>query len=132
MEDDPDYHYLVTLAHHLRSRDARKSISLSRPRREREKTEVEQFRLNLENNLRASKDMPLFESFSALEKEQSADNTVEAPDAMLDEAAEILIDYISLPAAQTETGRACDTGLPLLQAQRATETPYFINALLRH
>jgi carboxyl-terminal processing protease len=125
MEDDPDYRYLVTLTHHLRSLDARKSISLSRPQREREQTESKQFRLTLENNLRTSKNMPLFEDYSALEKEQSSDNATEAPDAMLDEATNILIDYINLPAAQAGTDLACSTALPLplLQTQRMGTPP---------
>ena len=123
MENDPDYRYLVTLTHHLRSLDGRESISLSRPQREREKAEVEQFRLTLENNLRASKNMTLFENFSALEKEQSFDNATEAPDAMLDEAADILIDYIHQPTPQARTNQACGTALPLLQTQRAASTP---------
>lgn len=98
MQADPDYRYLLSLAQHLRSLGDRTSISLSRPQREREQAEVEQFRLTLENNLRAAKGMPLFEDFSALEKEQSSDNATEAPDAMLDEAANIMIDYINQPA----------------------------------
>lgn len=122
MKNDPDYRYLVTLKNHLRSLDARKSISLSRPQRELEQAENEQFRLTLENNLRASKNMPLYENFSALEKERSSDNTTEAPDPMLDEAANILIDYINLPAAQAGKNQACVTALPLLQTQR-TGTP---------
>ena len=107
MQADPDYRYLLSLAQHLRTLGARTSISLSRPQREREQAEVEQFRLTLENNLRAAKNMPLFENFSALEKDKSPDNATEAPDAMLDEAANIMIDYINQPAqaAGRLTGR---------------------------
>jgi carboxyl-terminal processing protease len=136
MEDDPDYRYLVTLTQHLRSLDARKSISLSRPHREREQAKNKQFRLTLENNLRMSKNMPLFEDFSALEKEQSSDNATEAPDAMLDEAVNILIDYIHIPAqvthaeqlqnlqkTQAPTDRSYGTTLPLLQTTQRAGTP---------
>ncbi len=113
MQADPDYRYLLSLTQHLRSLGDRTSISLSRSQREREQAEVEQFRLTLENKLRAAKGMPLFENFSALEKEQSSDNATEAPDAMLDEAANIMIDYINLPAAQARTDRTYETAMPL-------------------
>ena len=97
MENDPDYRYMVTLTQHLRSLEARKKVSLSRPQREQEQAEIKQFRLRLENNLRTALNMPVFESFSALEKEQSTDNETRDRDAMLDEAASVLIDYINLP-----------------------------------
>jgi len=122
MKDDPDYHYLVLLTHHLRGLEARASISLSRPQREREQAEVKQFRLTLKNTLRASKNLPPYESFSALEKEQSSDNATEAPDAMLEEATDILIDYINLPAAQANTDQAWSTTAWLLQTQQAAGT----------
>ena len=127
MQTDPDYRYLLSLAQHLRSLGDRTGISLSRSQREREQAEVEQFRLTLENDLRSAKGLPLFEDFSALEKEQSADNATEAPDAMLDEAANIMIDYINQPAQAAQPGRhqnlqaaralidrTCETAMPLL------------------
>jgi carboxyl-terminal processing protease len=119
MKDDPDYQYLIKLTHHLRTLDARTSISLSRPQREREQAEVKQFRLTLENELRAAKGMPLYESFSAMEKARSADNATEAPDAMLEEAADILIDYINIPAAQAGSQRAWSNSAYLPPAQKA-------------
>ena len=127
MQADPDYRYFLSLTQHLRTLGDRTGISLSRSQREREQAEVEQFRLSLENNLRAAKGMPLYENFSALEKEQSADNATEAPDPMLDEAANIMIDYINQPAQAAQPGRhqnlqaaralidrTCETAMPLL------------------
>jgi carboxyl-terminal processing protease len=127
MQADPDHLYLLSLTQHLRTLGDRTGISLSRLQREREQAEVEQFRLTLENNLRAAKGLSLYENFSALEKEQSADNATEAPDAMLDEAANIMIDYINQPAQAAQPGqhqnlqaaqalidRTCKTAMPLL------------------
>jgi carboxyl-terminal processing protease len=123
MHDDPDYHYLLNLTRHLRTLGARTSISLSRPQREREQTDVKQFRLTLENKLRAKKNMPLYKSFSDLEKERSSDNATDTPDAMLEEATHILIDYISLSTEQNRTARSWNSALlPLLQTQNAAGT----------
>lgn len=118
MRADPDYRYLLSLSQHLRALSARTSVSLSRPRREREQAEVEQFRLAVENQLRAAKDMPLFENYAELEKAQSPDNETVAPDALVTEAAHVLIDALNLPEQQRVGNQHSLTGAAYLHAGR--------------
>jgi len=98
MLTDPDHRYLVDLAGYLRSQGARTGISLSRAQREHEQAEDERFRLALENRLRTAKNLPPFERYSDFEKTQASDNATDKPDALLDEAAAVLIDSIALGA----------------------------------
>jgi carboxyl-terminal processing protease len=118
MQHDPDYRYLVRLEQHLRALSARKSVSLSRSRREREQAEVEQARLDIENQLRAAKQLPPFENYAALEKQPVSDNETSAPDALVTEAAQVLIDSLDLPELG-HTGRYGLTGGALLQGRLA-------------
>ncbi len=119
MQHDPDYRYLVRLEQHLRSLSARKSVSLSRARREREQAEVERARLDIENQLRAAKHLPLFENYAEIEKERVSDNETSAPDALVAEAAHILIDALTAPDRDRITGYCSLTGGALLPGRFA-------------
>lgn len=102
MQTDPDYRYFLALTEHLRGLSARTSVSLCRAEREREQENLKKIRLSLENELRSAKGLPLYESYAELEQAQSDNATEEdTPDPLIDEAAAVLVDYITFnpPAA---------------------------------
>ena len=77
----------------------KKTVSLSEKIRKNERDAAEQWRLDLENTLRASKGLPPLEKIADLNKEDSAaphGNAENGDDPLLDEAGEVMVDFIEL------------------------------------
>jgi carboxyl-terminal processing protease len=103
LKDDPDFKYLLALSEHLDKVRSETVISLNEAVRRRERDEIEQWRLDLENSRRRDKDQEPVKELSELESDtinDAHDNEDEKSqeDPVLIEAAHILLDYVELSA----------------------------------
>jgi carboxyl-terminal processing protease len=105
---DPDFQYLNALAAKGKEAREKNTVSLNEAVRRKEKADDDAWRLQLENQLRASKGEPLlasvdeldaeFEDEEAAVEEAAADDATEEDedDAVLTESGRILVDFIGL------------------------------------
>ena len=95
-----DYLYLLERRKRNEEMRQKKELSLSVSIRRKERDEAEKWLLQLENKLRLSKGQPLLEKISDMEDEKvigaSHGNDESKDDPLLDEAGEVLIDFINL------------------------------------
>jgi len=95
-----DYQYLLDRRQRNEELSKRKTVSLSEQVRKKELDEAEKWRLELENTLRSSKGLPPLEKISDLDKEEATaaphGNTDKGEDPLLDEAGQVMIDFIEL------------------------------------
>ena len=103
LQDDPDFKYLLALSEHLDKVRSETVISLNETARRRERDEIKQRRLELENSRQRDKRQELSTELSELESDTTSvahGNEDEQPqeDPMLIEAAHILLDYVELSA----------------------------------
>ena len=93
-----DYQYLLDRRQRNEEMRKKKEVSLSEQVRKKERDEVEEWRLNLENALRLSKGVAPLEKFSDITEEESVDShgKKKTDDPLLDEAAEVLVDFVKL------------------------------------
>jgi len=95
-----DYLYLLERRERNEEMRQKKELSLSVSIRRKERDEAEKWLLQLENKLRLSKGQPLLEKISDMEDEKvigaSHGNDESKDDPLLDEAGEVLIDFINL------------------------------------
>ncbi|MBE9519529.1 MAG: carboxy terminal-processing peptidase [Proteobacteria bacterium] len=94
-----DYQYLLDRRQRNEELSKRKTVSLSEQIRKKERDAAEQWRLDLENTLRASKGLPPLEKIADLNKEDSAvphGNAENGDDPLMDEAGEVMVDFIEL------------------------------------
>ena len=128
--DDPDFVYLRTLAQRIQQNNAKQHLSLNEEQRRLEKAEEDAWRLELENALRAANGEPLLASLDDLEDEEFATEEEEVEpdpmdDAMLVEAGEVLLDFISLgrQVAMAEQSKAPSAAALDQAGQAAAEAP---------
>ena len=116
-ENDPDFNYLRALSERNHENSRKTHISLKESERVREKSDEDNWRLTLENQLRTAKGQPPIASLEELdeineadeaaspdaesgldEEETAADHATQDPskDALLVESGNIIIDYIGL------------------------------------
>jgi carboxyl-terminal processing protease len=103
LQDDPDIKYLLALSEHLDKVQSKTVISLNETVRRRERDEIRQRRLDLENSRRRDKRQEPITELSELESDTTSaadDNEDEKSqeDPVLIEAAHILLDYVELSA----------------------------------
>ncbi len=103
VRQSPDFRYLLERLEEQKSSQRKTELSLRESVRRRERKELEERRLKMENELRSAKGEPLIGSVGELEKldeEKAAKNLAaepaKEPDALLEESAQLLTDYISL------------------------------------
>ena len=105
---DPDFSYLVNQLEFSRNSRNRSLISLSEKQRIAEKDKLEKLSMDLENQRRKAKQLPLYESLedfrAAEQKEQEDTEEIDTRsteidtqgDTLLQEAGNILVDFINL------------------------------------
>ena len=103
MQDDPDVKYLLALRDHLDKVQSKTVISLNETVRRQERDEIEQRRLEPENNRRRDKRQEPIEKRSELKSDTMSDahdneDEKSQEDPMLIEAAHIMLDYVELSA----------------------------------
>jgi carboxyl-terminal processing protease len=104
LQDDPDVKYLLALREHLDKIRSETVISLNETVRRRERDEIKQRRLDLENSRRRDKHQEPITELSELESDAASDDAHDnedeqsQEDPMLIEAAHILLDYVELSA----------------------------------
>ncbi len=96
--DDPDFQYFEALAQRSRENNRRTHISLNEKEREQQKKDEDNWRLDLENQLRLAKGEEPLASLDDLDDVEVDEEEVEDPtsDPMVRESANILLDYIGL------------------------------------
>jgi len=100
---DPDFQYLNALVAKAHENDKITEVSLNESVRRKEKQDEDNWRLGIENKLRAAKGEPLLKSTAELDaqldaEDAAADGTNDKgpeADAVLRESADVLIDYIT-------------------------------------
>jgi carboxyl-terminal processing protease len=98
-----DYQYLLDRRKRNEEMRQKKEVSLSEKKRRKERDEAEQWLLQLENRLRLSKGEPPLEKLSDMEEDEEigvahGDNESK-DDPLLNEAGEVLVDFINLGQA---------------------------------
>jgi carboxyl-terminal processing protease len=98
---DPDFQYMQALALRSAEHNSRTHISLNEAQRIAEKEQDDQWRLGLENQLRAAKGEPPIASLDDLDAEESEatddeDDDVAEQDAAVRESGNILLDFIGI------------------------------------
>ncbi len=91
---DPDFDYLRSLSKKSEDNRKRTHISLSETERNQEKSNDDDWRLNLENTLRLAKGEEVLKSLDDLEEVDSDEEEPAEKDAMLRESGNILLDLI--------------------------------------
>ena len=96
---DVEFQYFNQLAAKSKENNDKEYLSLNESTRKREKLEDDQWRLDLENSLRAARGEPPFKTIDEWEDYEEAaaeDDTDLEIDAMAKESARVLLDYISM------------------------------------
>jgi carboxyl-terminal processing protease len=97
---NPHYLYVQEREKHMEEVSKRKKISLSETVRHKETEEAEQWRLELENGLRSAYNEPLLENLEELKSGEhgfdNPDDQEKEEDYMLQEAAEVFVDFIEM------------------------------------
>ena len=95
-----DYQYLLERRERNAEMRRKKTLSLSEKTRRKERNEAEQWMLQMVNKLRVSKGEPPLEKISEMEDEEVVgaphENFESKDDPMLNEAGEVMVDFINL------------------------------------
>ena len=96
-----DYQYFLDRRERSKEIREKKTISLSEQKRKKELEEADQWRLELENNLRLSKGKPPLEKLSDLDEEEAEEahlsqTEIDVDDPLMIEAGEVVVDFIEL------------------------------------
>lgn len=94
--DNPDFVYLSKRIHLMDTIRERQSISLNEAQRKKEKKNVEQQLLVIENERRKAKNEPLLNAYKALESAELEEDKKTEIDAFLGETGHILLDLTTL------------------------------------
>lgn len=94
--DNPDFVYLSKRIHLMDTIRERQSISLNEAQRKKEKKNVEQQLLVIENERRKAKNEPLLSAYKALESAELEEDKKNEIDAFLGETGHILLDLATL------------------------------------
>ncbi len=99
---DPDLNYLVKKIEYYKSEKEQNILSINQEIREKELEEAEKWQLDIENKRRKAKGLEPITKLEDLEKEsngedknQDDDNSAKE-DPLLDETANIMIDFLSM------------------------------------
>jgi carboxyl-terminal processing protease len=96
-----DYQYFLDRRERNKELSEKKTISLSEQIRKKELEEADQWRLELENNLRLSKGKPPLEKLSDLDEDEAekahlTQTEIDVDDPLMIEAGEVVVDFIEL------------------------------------
>ena len=96
-----DYQYFLDRRGRSKEIREKKTISLSEQKRKKELEEADQWRLELENNLRLSKGKPPLEKLSDLDEDEAEEahltqTEIDVDDPLMIEAGEVVVDFIEL------------------------------------
>lgn len=104
INDNVEFAYINQRLQLIEENKNKTTLSLNLKQRQRERSTSQAQLLELENNYRKQKQLPPFKSFSELEANNDLDN--DKPDALANEAANILLDYMQLNNDVVRKGQA--------------------------
>lgn len=122
---DPDMRYLLDQKKLLVDLKEQKTTSLNEKARRAEKTQLDGRRLAIENRRRVAKGQPVLKTWAELEEIQSSQNADNVPhferseeQALVQEAAEILIDTLAPALTRTSSARTAPAKAPAAAPRR--------------